>query len=45
LLKWLERNEQATIDDAALVTTCLAALGGRHHAAAIATLRDLAQGM
>jgi len=43
LLKWLERNEQATIDDAALAAACLTALGGRHHAAALATLRELAE--
>ena len=43
LLKWLERNDQATIDDAALAAACLMALGGRSHRAALETLRDLAE--
>jgi len=43
LLRWLERHDQATIGDAALAAACLAALGGRQHQTALATLRELAE--
>ena len=42
LLKWLQRCEDATIDEAALAASCLIALGGRHHESALAVLRQLA---
>jgi hypothetical protein len=42
LQRYLEAREQATIDDAALVTSCLAALGGNRHAEAATALRALA---
>ncbi len=42
LLKWLQHCDDATIDEAALATACLTALGGRHHEPALATLRRLA---
>jgi hypothetical protein len=42
LLKWLQRCDDATIDEAALATSCLTALGGRHHESALTTLRQLA---
>ena len=44
LQRWLERNDQATLDDAALVVACLAALGGRNHQSALSTLRAIADG-
>jgi hypothetical protein len=43
LLRWLEQHDDATIDDAALAAVCLAALGGRRHEHALATLRALAE--
>jgi hypothetical protein len=43
LLKYLEANADATIDDAALAASCLTALGGRRHVEAFATLRALAE--
>jgi hypothetical protein len=43
LARWLEETSPA-IEDAALVASCLAALGGNSHAAALDTLRALAVG-
>ncbi len=43
LLRWLEQHDQATIEDAALATACLLALGGQRHQSALATLRDMAE--
>jgi hypothetical protein len=43
LLRYLEARDQATIDDAALVTSCLIALGGNHHAEAATALRTIAK--
>jgi len=43
--RWLERylaEKSPTIDDAVFVAGCLAALGGRNHGEALATLRALA---
>jgi hypothetical protein len=39
LLRYLEAREQATIDDAALVMSCLVALGGDRHLEAVAAVR------
>ena len=43
LFKFLEAKDDATIEDAALATACLAALGGRRHLEALATLRAMAE--
>jgi hypothetical protein len=43
LFRWLERDDQATIDDASLAAACLAALGGPQHDAALSTLRAMAE--
>lgn len=43
LLRYLEVGEQATIDDAALVTSCLVALGGDRHAEAASVLRAVSK--
>ncbi len=42
LARYLEENPQAGLDAAAFVVGCLSALGGRDHAAALATLRAAA---
>jgi hypothetical protein len=42
LRRYLEQTPDATLEDAALATAALGALGGRRHAEAIATLRALA---
>lgn len=42
LARYLEAFDQATIEDAVFATSALQALGGRHHVAALATLKDLA---
>jgi hypothetical protein len=44
LQRYLEARERATIDDALLVTSCLAALGGDRHEKAATALRALAGG-
>jgi hypothetical protein len=41
LVRYLETNDRATIDDAALAASCLAALGGARHEEAAMTLRVL----
>jgi hypothetical protein len=41
LLRYLEVRDRATIDDAALVTSCLVALGGDRHADAAMALRAM----
>jgi hypothetical protein len=43
LVRYLETNDRATIDDAALTASCLAALGGARHEEAAMTLRVLAK--
>jgi hypothetical protein len=43
LLRYLEVRDQASIDDAALVTACLVALGGNRHAEAADVLRAIAK--
>jgi hypothetical protein len=43
LLRYLQTVEDATIDDASYVATCLQALGGRHHEHALAALRSMAE--
>lgn len=43
LLRYLEVRDRATIDDAALVTACLVALGGDRHLEAAAALRAMAK--
>jgi hypothetical protein len=43
LLKYLETRDDATIDDAAFVTACLAALGGDRHAEAASALRAVSK--
>ncbi len=43
LLRYLETQSQATIDDAAMVTACLVALGGDRHAEAATALRAIAK--
>ncbi|HZR01913.1 MAG TPA: hypothetical protein VFA81_01920 [Burkholderiales bacterium] len=43
LLRYLEAAEDATIDDAVLITSLLQALGGRHHSHARAALREIAE--
>jgi hypothetical protein len=43
LLRYLEARDQATIDDAALVTACLVALGGHRHLEAATALRAMAK--
>jgi len=42
LLRWLEQQPEATVDDACLAAQSLQALGGRHHASALATLQSMA---
>jgi len=42
LLRCLEIRNRATIDDAALVTSCLVALGGDRHLEAATALRAIA---
>jgi hypothetical protein len=42
LLRYLESDQEATIEQAQLVAACLASLAGRHHAEAAAALRDVA---
>jgi len=42
LRRWLERHDEATIDNVALAAAC-AVLGGRHHQSALATLRAMAE--
>jgi hypothetical protein len=41
LLRYLEVRADATIDDAAMVTGCLVALGGARHAEAASALRSV----
>ena len=43
LLRYLEARDDATIDDAALVTACLVALGGNLHEEAATALRGMAK--
>ena len=43
LQRWLEAFDDATIDDAALVTSLLQALGSRHHGRALSTLQGIAE--
>jgi hypothetical protein len=43
LLRYLQAVEDATIHDAAFISACLQALGGRHHEHALAALRDVAE--
>jgi hypothetical protein len=43
LLRYLEARDDATIDDAAMVTSCLAALGGDRHAEAATALRAVSK--
>jgi len=43
LQRWLEATADATIDDVALAATSLQALGSRHHANAMSTLRSMAE--
>src|SRR5207245_132995 len=43
LLRYLEIAADGTVEDAGYVTSCLQALGGRHHAHAFAALRDMAE--
>jgi hypothetical protein len=47
VLRWLRRlleeDERLTIDEAALATSALAALGGRMHAQALSTLSAMAE--
>jgi hypothetical protein len=43
LRRWLEERPRATIDDAAMVSGLLAALGGPAHTTALSTLRELAR--
>jgi hypothetical protein len=43
LLRYLEARADATIDDAAMVTGCLVALGGERHAEAALALRAVAK--
>jgi len=43
LLRYLEVRDRATIDDAALVTSCLVALGGDRHLEAATALRAIAK--
>jgi hypothetical protein len=42
LQRWLEAAADATIEEAALVTVSLQALGGRHHGRALDALRGIA---
>jgi hypothetical protein len=41
LLRYLEELPEATIEEAAMAATCLAALGGDRHAEATRTLRSI----
>jgi hypothetical protein len=41
LQRWLEETKGPTIEEAAMMTACLAALGGRGHHPALAALRAL----
>ena len=43
LLRYLEEVDEATIDEAAMVTACLAALSGDRHGDAALTLRAMAE--
>jgi hypothetical protein len=43
LLRYLEECEDATIDEAAMVAACLAALTGDRHADALLTIRAMAE--
>jgi hypothetical protein len=43
LLRYLEECNDATIDEAAMVAACLAALTGDHHRDAVLTLRTMAE--
>jgi hypothetical protein len=43
--RWLEEANAATIDDAAWLAGCLAALGGPAHGAALAALRAACTGL
>jgi hypothetical protein len=43
LQRYLEVRDQASIDDAAFVASCLIALGGDRHTEAAATLRAVAR--
>jgi len=43
LLRYLEECEGATIDEAAMVAACLAALGGNRYQDAALTLRAMAE--
>jgi hypothetical protein len=43
LLRYLEHDDQATIEHATLVAACLASLAGRHHAEAASTLRAVSE--
>jgi hypothetical protein len=45
LKRWLEETDAATLDDAALVAGCLAALDGHSHDAALAALRTASTGL
>ena len=42
LSRFLDSSNAATIDDVAFVAACLTALGGSHHAEALAVLRGVA---
>jgi len=42
LLRYMQAAEDVTIYDVVFVTGCLQALGTRHHAHALAALRDMA---
>jgi hypothetical protein len=43
LQRWLDASANATIDDVALATTALQALGSRYHSQALSTLRAMAE--
>jgi hypothetical protein len=43
LLRYLEECDEATIDEAAMVAACLAALSGDRHGDAVLTLRAMAE--
>ena len=43
LLRYLEECDEATIDEAAMVAACLAALAGDRHRDAVLTLRAMAE--
>jgi hypothetical protein len=43
LLRYLDEREEATLDEAAMVAGCLAALGGYGHKEAMTTLQAMAE--